>query len=98
MFYDNFLQFIQVISVFQIFRKLEQSSLDATAQSLFTALKNHKSAEAIILTRKSYENIVCLAALQQGFEIENITAICCRFGKRFFVKICATCNYKVYRL
>ena len=85
MFYDNFLQFIHVISVFQIFRKLEQSSLDATAQSLFTALKNHKSAEAIILTRKSYENIVCLAALQQRFEIENITAICCRFGNRFFV-------------
>ena len=37
-------------------------------------LKDHKSAEAITLTRESYENVVCQAALEQGYEIENIAA------------------------
>ena len=37
-------------------------------------LKDHKSAEAITLTRESYENVVCQAALEQGYEIENVAA------------------------
>ena len=37
-------------------------------------LKDHKSAEAITLTRESHENVVCQAALEQGFEIENVAA------------------------
>ena len=35
-------------------------------------LKDHKSAEAITLTRESYENVVCQAALEKGFEIEKV--------------------------
>ena len=42
-----------------------KSPLDATAQSLFIVLKDHKSAEAITLIRESYENVVCQAALEQ---------------------------------
>ena len=62
------MQFIQVISIFQkLLGKSNKSSLDATAQSLFIVLKDHKSAEAITLTRESYENEVC-----QGYEIENV--------------------------
>ena len=48
--------------------------LDATAQSLFIVLKDHKSAEAITLTPESYENVVCQAALEEGYEIENVAA------------------------
>ena len=67
--------FLQVISIFQKFLgNSNKSSLDATAQSLFIVLKYHKSAEAITLTRKSYENVVCQAALEQGYEIENVAA------------------------
>ena len=70
-----FLQFIQVISIFQNFLgNSNKSPLDATAQSLFMVLKNHKSAEAITLTRESYENVVCQAALEQGCDIENVAA------------------------
>ena len=35
-------------------------------------LKVHKSVEATTLTRESYENVVCQAALEKGFEIENV--------------------------
>ena len=49
-----------------------KSPLDATAQSLFIVLKDHKSSEVIALTRESYENVVCQAALEQGYEIENV--------------------------
>ena len=67
--------FIQVISIFQNFLgNSNKSPLDATAQSLLTVLKYHKSAEAITLTRESYENVVCQAALEQGYEIENVAA------------------------
>ena len=65
-----YLPLIQVISIFQKF----QSPLDATAQSLFIVLKDHKSAEGITLTRESYENEVCQAALEQEYEIENVAA------------------------
>ena len=62
-----YLPLIQVISIFQKFLvNSNKSPLDATAQSLFIVLKDHKSAEAIILTRESYENVVCQAALEQG--------------------------------
>ena len=37
-------------------------------------LKDHKSAEATTLTQKSYENVVCQAALEQGYQTENIAA------------------------
>ena len=68
-----YLPFIQVISIFQKFLgNSNKSPLDATAQSLFIVLKDHKSAEAITLTRESYENVVCQAALEQGYEIENV--------------------------
>ena len=46
-------------------------SPDATAQS-FIMLKDHKSAKAITLIRESYKNVVCQAALEQGYEIENV--------------------------
>ena len=49
-----------------------KSPLDATAQSLFIALKDHKSAKAITLTRESYENVVYQAALEQRYDIENV--------------------------
>ena len=49
-----------------------KSQLDATARSLFIKLKDHKSA--ITLTRESCENGVCQAALEQGYEIENVVA------------------------
>ena len=48
--------------------------LDATAQSLFIVLKDHKSAEAITITRESHEDVVCQAALEQEYEIENVAA------------------------
>ena len=66
---------IQVIfqnhsNIFQKFLgNSNKSPLDATAQSLFIVLKDHKSAEVITLTRESYENVVC-----QGHEIENVPA------------------------
>ena len=63
---------IQVISIFQRF--LGNSPLAATAQSLFVVLKDHKSAEAITLTRESYENVVYQAAPEQGYETENVAA------------------------
>ena len=70
-----YLPLIQVISIFQkILGNSNKSRLDATAQSLFIFLKDHKSAEAITLTRESYENVVCQAALEQGYEIENVAA------------------------
>ena len=74
MFYTIYLPLIQVISIFQkILGNSNKSPLDATAQSLFIVLKDHKSAEAIT-TRESYENVVCQAALEQGYEIENVAA------------------------
>ena len=36
-------------------------------------LKDHKSAEPITLTRESYENVVCQAALEQRYEIVAAT-------------------------
>ena len=48
--------------------------LDATAQSLFIVLKDHKSAEAITITRESHEDVVCQADLEQEYEIENVAA------------------------
>ena len=70
-----FLQFIQVISIFQNFLgNSNKLPLDATAQSLFIVLKDHKSAESMTLTRESYENVVCQAALEQGYGIENVAA------------------------
>ena len=54
-----YLPLIQVISIFQkILGNSSKSPLDATAQSLFIVLKHHKSAEAIKLTRESYEKCV----------------------------------------
>ena len=70
-----YLPFIQVISIFQNFLgNSNKSPLDATAQSLFIVLKDHKSAEKITLTRESYENAVCQVALEQGYDIENVAA------------------------
>ena len=70
-----YLPLIQVISIIQKFLgDLSKLPLDATAQSLFIVLKDHKSAEAITLTRESYEDVVCQAVLQQGYEIENVAA------------------------
>ena len=37
-------------------------------------LNDHKSTETITLTRESYENVVCQAALEQGYEIGNVAA------------------------
>ena len=37
-------------------------------------LKDHKSEEAITLTRESYENVPCQVVLEQCDEIENIAA------------------------
>ena len=54
-----YLPLIQVISIFQNFLgKSNKSPLDATAQSLFIVLTDHKSVEGITLTRDSYENVV----------------------------------------
>ena len=60
----------------KFFRKLEQLAIRCycPATALFIVLKDHKSAEAIKLTRESYENVVCQAALEQGYEIENVAA------------------------
>ena len=70
-----YLPFIQVISIFQKFLgNSNKSPLDATAQSLFIVLKDHKSAEVIALTRESCENVECQVALEQGYEIENVAA------------------------
>ena len=75
MFYTIYLPLIQVISIFKKnLGNSNKSPLDTTAQSLFIILKDHKSAEAITLTRESYENVVCQAALEQGYEIENVAA------------------------
>ena len=66
---------IQAISIFQKFLgNSNKSPLDATAQSLFIVLKDHKSAVAQTLTREWYENVVCQAALEQAYEIENVAA------------------------
>ena len=60
----TYLPFVQVISIFQNFlENLNKLPLDATPQSLFIVLKDHKSAEATTLTRELYENVVCQAAL-----------------------------------
>ena len=70
-----YLLFIQVISIFRTFlENSNKSQLDATAQSLIIVLKDHKSAETIALTRESYENVVRKAALEQGYETENVAA------------------------
>ena len=58
----------------KIFRKSNKSPLDATTQSLFIVLKDHKSAAAETSTQESFENVVCQAALEQGYEIENVAA------------------------
>ena len=82
--------FIQIISIFQNFLgNSNKSPLDATAQSLFIVLKDHKSA--ITLTRESYENAVCQAALEQGCKIENVAAtegtdFSCKSGQRVITK------------
>ena len=75
MFYSNI--FAAHSSNFYFSKNLgnsNKSPLDATTQSLFIVLKDHKSAEVITLTRESYENVVCQAALEQGYEIENVAA------------------------
>ena len=70
-----YLPLIQVNSIFQkILGNSNKSPLDATTQSLFIVLKDHKSAETMTLTRGSYENVVRQAALEQGYEIENVPA------------------------
>ena len=70
-----YLQFIQVVSISQnVLGNSNKSPLYATAQSLFIVLKDHKSAEATTLTRESYENVVCQAALEQGYDTENVAA------------------------
>ena len=69
----TYLPLIQVISMFQKFLgNSNKLPLDATAQSLFVVLKGHKLADAITLKRESYENVVCQAALEQRYEIENV--------------------------
>ena len=69
------MQFNQVISIFQkCLGSSNKSPLDATAQSLFIVLKDHKSVEAITITRRLYENVVRQAALEQGYETENVFA------------------------
>ena len=71
----RYLSFIQVIYIFQKFLgNSKKSPLDATAQSLFIVLKDHKSAEAIMLTRESHKNVVCQAALEQVYKIANVAA------------------------
>ena len=70
-----YLPFLQVISIFQKFsRNLNKSPLDAIAQSPFIELRDHRSAEAITLTQESYENVVYQAALEQGYETENVAS------------------------
>ena len=60
-----YLPSIQVIFIFQTFLgNSSKSPLDATAQSLSIVLKDHKSAEAITLTRESDENVVCQVVLE----------------------------------
>ena len=49
-----------------------KSPLDATVQSLFIVLKDQKSAEAITLTRESYENVVCQAALEKDMTLKML--------------------------
>ena len=69
------MQFIQVISIIYFFLKnSNKSPLDATAQSPFIFLKDHKSAKAITLTRESYENVVRQAAVEQEYKTENVAA------------------------
>ena len=77
MFYSN--KFVVQSSNFyfsSIFRKLEQIAIGCVKkpQPLFIVLKDHKSAKATTLTRELYENVVCQAALEQGYEIEDVAA------------------------
>ena len=58
----------------KIFRKLEQIAIRCYCPVSIIVLKDHKSAEAITLTQESYENVVCQAALEQGYEIENVAS------------------------
>ena len=46
--------------------------LDAYTTWLSIVLKDHKSAEAIALSRESYKNVVREEASQQGFDINNV--------------------------
>ena len=77
MFYSNtFAVHLSNFYFSEFFRKLEQVAIRCycPATALFIVLTDHKSAEAITLTRESYENVVCQAALEQGHEIENVAA------------------------
>ena len=76
MFYNNiFAAHSSSFYFSKIFRKLEQIATRCHCPvTLFIVLKDHKSAEAITLTRESYEDVVCQAALEQGYEIENVAA------------------------
>lgn len=47
-------------------------SLDGCAKWLSTVLKDHKSAEAIVLSHESYKKEVREEASQQGFDIKNV--------------------------
>ena len=70
-----YLPFIQVISIFQkCLGNSNKSPLDATSRWLFLVLKDHKSVESVTLTQESHENVACQAALEQGYEIENVAA------------------------
>ena len=65
MFYSNIFAIRSSVSIFKNFlENLNKLPLDATPQSLFIVLKDHKSAEATTLTRELYENVVCQAALE----------------------------------
>ena len=49
-----------------------KSPLDAYSASLSIVLKDHKSAEAIALSRESYENVIKEAAAQQGYDLISV--------------------------
>ena len=59
-------------------------SLDAYATWLSIVLKDHKSAEAIALSRESYMNVVREEASQLGFDINNVEV---REGKDYSCKL-----------
>ena len=53
-------------------RTSNKCSLDAYATWLSTVLKDHKSVEAIALSRESCKNVVREEASQQGFDINYV--------------------------
>ena len=52
-----------------------KSSLDTYASWLSIVLKDHKSAEAIALSRESYKSVVREEASEQGFDIKTFRFI-----------------------